>query len=148
MSTAINLAGPADDDRLLSLIGQYHEEIGLTYDDAHRAAVTAPLLEGSPLGTVWLIGPARAPLGYVMVSFGWSVSLGGMIGWIEEVFIRPSVRSRGIGTEVLHTITVSLGQAGVRAWQVRVDDNTRLAGFFARVGFGNTANTRVMTDLL
>lgn len=148
MSTAINLAGPADDDRLLSLIGQYHEEIGLTYDDAHRAAVTAPLLEGSPLGAVWLIGPARAPLGYVMVSFGWSVSLGGMIGWIEEVFIRPSVRSRGIGTEVLHTITVSLGQAGVRAWQVRVDDNTRLAGFFARVGFGNTANTRVMTDLL
>lgn len=148
MSTAINLAGPADDDRLLSLMGRYHEEIGLTYDDAYRAAVTAPLLEGSPLGAVWLIGPARAPLGYVIVSFRWSVSLGGMIGWVEEVFIRPSVRSRGIGTEVLHTITVSLGQAGVRALQVRVDDNTRLAGFCARVGFGNTANTRVMTDLL
>lgn len=148
MSTAINLAGPADDDRLLSLMGRYHEEIGLTYDDAYRAAVTAPLLEGSPLGAVWLIGPARAPLGYVIVSFGWSVSLGGMIGWVEEVFIRPSVRSRGIGTEVLYTITVSLGQAGVRALQVRVDDNSRLAGFCARVGFGNTANTRVMTDLL
>ena len=148
MSTAINLAGPADDNRLLSLMGRYHEEIGLPYDDAHRAAVTAPLLEGSPLGAVWLIGPARAPLGYVMVSFGWSVSLGGMIGWVEEVFIRPSVRSRGIGTEVLRTIAVSLGQAGLRALQVRVDDNTRLAGFCARVGFGNTANTRVMTDLL
>jgi GNAT superfamily N-acetyltransferase len=148
MTTAINLAGPADDDRLMSLMGRYHEECGLTYDDAHRAAVAAPLLEGSPLGAVWLIGPARAPLGYVMVSFGWSVPLGGMIGWVEEVFIRPSVRSRGIGTEVLHAVAVSLGQAGLRALQVRVDDNARLAKFCGRVGFGDTVDTRIMTDVL
>jgi GNAT superfamily N-acetyltransferase len=148
MTTAINLAGPADDDCLMSLMGRYHEECGLPYDNAHRAAVAAPLLEGSPLGAVWLIGPARAPLGYVMVSFGWSVPLGGMIGWVEEVFIRPSVRSRGIGTEVLHAVAVSLGQAGLRALQVRVDDNARLAKFCGRVGFGDTADTRIMTDVL
>ena len=148
MSTAINLAGPADDDRLLSLMGRYHEEVGLPYDDAHRAAVTAPLLEGSPLGAVWLIGPARAPLGYVMVSFGWSVPLGGMIGWVEEVFIRPSVRSRGIGTEVLHAVSMTLGQAGLRALHARVDDNARLAKFCAHVGFGSAADTRIMTDVL
>lgn len=148
MTTAINLAGPADDKRLLSLMGRYHEEAGLAYDDEHRTIVAAPLLEGSPLGAVWLIGPARAPLGYVMVSFGWSVPKAGMIGWVEEVFIRPSVRRRGIGTEVLHTVAVSLGQAGVKALQVQVGDNERLVRFASRVGFDAPNGTRIMTDNL
>lgn len=148
MTTAINLGGPSDDERLLSLMARYHEERGLPYDDDHRAAVAAPLLEGSPLGAVWLIGPQRAPLGYVLVTFGWSVRLGGMVGWIDEVFIRPSVRSRGIGTEVLHTVAVSLGQAGLRALQVRVDDDARLAKFCTKVGFDSTDDQRIMTDLL
>jgi len=146
MTTAINLGGPADDERLLSLMARYHEERGLDYDDAHRAKVAAPLLEGSPLGAVWLIGPQRAPLGYVLVTFGWSVRLGGMIGWVEEVFIRPSVRSRGIGTEVLHAIAVTLGPAGIEALQVRVDGDERLARFCKRVGFGRTEDHRIMTD--
>lgn len=148
MTTAINLGGLADNERLLSLMGRYHEERGLDYDDVHRAKVAAPLLEGSPLGAVWLIGPQRAPLGYVLVTFGWSVRLGGMIGWVEEVFIRPSVRSRGIGTEVLHAVAVSLGQAGIRALQVRVDDDARLANFCKRVGFDQSSDQRIMTDVL
>lgn len=148
MSTAINLGGPEDDERLLSLMARYHEERGLDYDDNHRAKVAAPLLDGSPLGAVWLIGPQRAPLGYVLVTFGWSVRLGGMIGWVEEVFIRPSVRSRGIGTEVLHAIAVSLGPAGIEALQVRVDGDERLARFCKRVGFATTEDQRIMTDNL
>lgn len=148
MTTAINLGGPADDERLLSLMGRFHEERGLDYDDVHRAKVAAPLLEGSPLGAVWLIGPQRAPLGYVLVTFGWSVHLGGLIGWVEEVFIRPSVRNRGIGTEVLHAVAVSLGQAGIRALQVRVDDHARLASFCKRVGFDQLSDQRIMTDVL
>ncbi|MEN9010797.1 MAG: GNAT family N-acetyltransferase [Yoonia sp.] len=148
MTAAIHLAGPTDDDRLLSLMGRYHEEAGLPYDNDHRAAVAAPLLEGSPLGAVWLIGPARAPLGYVLVSFGWSVPLGGMTGWLEEVFIRPSVRNRGIGTEVVKAVSKSLGQAGLRALQVRLGDDERLVKFCGRVGFSDSSDQRIMTDTL
>lgn len=146
MTTAINLGGPEDGEKLLSLMARYHEERGLDYDDKHRAKVSVPLLNGSPLGAVWLIGPQRAPLGYVLVTFGWSVRYGGMIGWVEEVFIRPSVRSRGIGTEVLHAIAVSLGPAGIEALQVRVDGDERLARFCKRVGFAATEDQRIMTD--
>ena len=92
MTTAINLAGPDDLDRALALMARFHEEAGLGYDDAHRQAVMEPLLAGSPLGGVWLIGPQRAPLGYVMVSFGWSVAQGGMVGWLEELFFHNRQR--------------------------------------------------------
>lgn len=149
MTTAIHLAGPDDGARVQALMQRNHEERGLPHDDAHRENVVAPLLEGSPLGAVWLIGPARAPLGYVLISFGWSADLGGMIGWVEDIFIRQSVRKRGIGTEVLHAIAVTLGRADLRALHVRIpDDDDTLAKFCAKAGFRSDETLRVMTDRL
>lgn len=136
MSTAIALATEADTGRVLSLMQRYHEEAGLPHDDAHRLAAVAPILGGNPLAAIWLIGPARAPLGYVFVSFGWSVAHGGMVGWLEEAFIRPSVRSRGIGTEIVHIVALSLSKAGMKAMHARLPDSAeRASGFCKRCGF-------------
>ncbi|SEM43483.1 Protein N-acetyltransferase, RimJ/RimL family [Loktanella fryxellensis] len=150
MSTAIALATPADADRLMDLMARYHAEAGLTHDDAHRAAVLGPLLDGSPLGAVWLIGPKSSPLGYVMVTFGWSISQGGLVGWLEECFIRASVRGRGIGTEVLHAVAVNLARADMRAMHVILPAaNPDAAGrFCARAGFRAVPGARLMTDPL
>ncbi|SEW04887.1 Acetyltransferase (GNAT) family protein [Cognatiyoonia koreensis] len=146
MTTAINLATEDDADRVLSLMARYHSEAGFDYDDDHRSAVIAPLLTGSPLGAVWLIGPARAPLGYVMVTFGWSVAHGGMVGWLEEVFIRASVRNRGIGTEVLHAVVVNLRQAGLKAMHVQLAPDAPAKGFCKRCGFAPVDGFVQMTD--
>ncbi len=149
MTTAISLAGPDDLDRVVSLMERFHEERGQPFDDTHRRKAAGPLLDGSPLGAIWLIGPTRAPLGYVLVSFGWSVNRAGMEGWVNEVFIRPNVRRRGIGTEVLHAVTVALSQNGLRALHVRVDrDDANAQRFCDRVGFEARPNLLVMTDTL
>ena len=149
MTTALTLAGPADAPRVIDLMGRYHEEAALPYDDAHRASVVDPLAAGSPLGAVWLIGPQRAPLGYVMVTFGWSVPLGGMIGWLAEVYIRPSVRTRGIGTEVVHAVAVSLREAGMRALHAHSGASDDPAARFCRkVGFSGAETVLLLTDRL
>lgn len=148
MTTAITLANAEHAAQVLGLMARYHEEAGLPFDDSHRADVAAPLLDGSPLGAVWLIGPGRAPLGYVMVSFGWSMAHGGMVGWLEEVFIRDSVRSRGIGTEVLHAVVVNLRQAGLKAMHVQLPPAARAAGFCKRVGFAPVDGFIQMTERL
>ncbi|NCO86870.1 MAG: GNAT family N-acetyltransferase [Rhodobacterales bacterium] len=149
MSTAIHLARPDDIEALVALMARGHAERALTFDDAHRRKAVRPLLDGSPHGAVWLIGPQRAPLGYVVVAFGWSVALAGLEGWIEDVFVRPSVRRRGIGTEVLHAVAVSLAQGGVRALNVRLSDADAAAmAFCSKVGFAARPGDRVMTDML
>ena len=116
MTAALTLACANDAEKLLDLMGRYHAEAELTYDDDHRALAVVPLLGDSPLGAVWLVGPARAPLGYVTMTFGWSIDKGGMTATLAEAFIRPSVRSRGIGTEALHAIMVQLSKAGIKAF--------------------------------
>ena len=149
MTTAIHLASAGDADLLLALMERFHTERALPHDAAHRRRAVLPLLQGSPHGAVWLIGPRRAPLGYAILSFGWSVNLAGIEGIVQEVFVRPSVRGRGIGTEVLHSIAVNLTQSGIRALHVRLDrDDATAARFCARVGFAPRPETVVMTDVL
>ena len=128
---------------------RYHSETALPHDDTHRRRAIAPLLSGSPHGAVWLIGPQRAPLGYVLISFGWSVALAGLEGFVNEIFVRSSVRGRGIGTEVLHAIAVSLSQTGLKALHVRLDHaDATSARFCARVGFAPRPDIVLMTDVL
>ena len=149
MSTAITLAAAPDADRVVTLMARYHEEAALPYDDPHRANVAGPLLDGSPLGAIWLIGPKSSPLGYVMVSFGWSMQHGGMIGWLAECYIRPSVRGRGIGTEVLHAVAVNLGRAGIQAMHVILPQaDAATARFCAKAGFQAVPGMALMTDPL
>ncbi len=149
MTTAIHLAAMADLDNLLPLMERFHTDCSMPHDDAHRRRAVTPLLAGSPHGAVWLIGPQRAPLGYVLIGFGWSVALAGREGVVDEVYIRPSVRGRGIGTEVLHAIAVRLTGAGVKALHVQLDRTDQAAArFCARVGFAPRPETVLMTDVL
>ncbi|MBY6165726.1 GNAT family N-acetyltransferase [Pseudooceanicola nitratireducens] len=123
--TALHLAGPEDLPRLLPLVAAFHEEFGLPLDDDHRVQALAPLLDGSPYGAVWLMGPSRAPIGYIILTFGWSVEFGGMDGFVDELYVRPAVRRRGIATEVLEQLPKTLVETGLRALhlEVREDDD-------------------------
>lgn len=121
MTTAIHLASPDDAPRVLPLITAFHEEYGLDRTDAEREAALMPLLQGSPLGAVWLLGLAKAPTGYVIITFGWSMELGGMDAFVDELYIRPKVRKRGIASEALMTIASSLSDVGVKALHLEVD---------------------------
>ena len=94
MSAALTLASLGHRDRLLPLVAAFHAEAGIETSEVQRADGITPLLEGSPHGAAYLIGPARAPIGYIVVSFGWSLEFGGMDGFIDELFIRPGVRER------------------------------------------------------
>lgn len=119
--TKLTLAGTDDLDRVLRLVTDFHAETGIAQDEPTRRAALLPLLEGSPHGCVYLAGPARAPIGYVVVSFGWSLEFGGMDGVIDELYIRPGVRGRGIGSEILATLPKALGAAGLTALHIETD---------------------------
>ncbi|MEM8773378.1 MAG: GNAT family N-acetyltransferase [Pseudomonadota bacterium] len=119
--TRLTLATPDDLDRLLPLVEAFHSEMKLEQDDETRRAALVPLLEGSPHGCVYLAGPSRAPVGYVAVCFGWSIEFGGLDGFVDELYIRPGVRGRGIGTEILTNLPRTLADAGLRVLHLEVD---------------------------
>ena len=134
--TALSLAGPDDLDRLMRLVADFHVEQEIALSDEARRAALVPLLEGSPHGVIYLMGPARAPIGYVAVSFGWSIQFGGMDGVVDEIYIRPGVRGRGIGSEVLLALPNALAKAGLKALHLEVArDNPRARKLYGKLGF-------------
>ncbi len=136
MSASLRLARPEDLDRLMSLVTAFHQEAGIVQDSDKRRDALAPLLEGIPHGCVYLIGPGRAPLGYAILTFGWSVEFGGMDGFVDEIYIRPAVRNRGIASEVLHDLPKALAEAGLTALHLEVDRGNEAAQkLYLRSGF-------------
>ncbi|MEL0435817.1 GNAT family N-acetyltransferase [Phycobacter sp. K97] len=149
MSAALHLAKPEHLGTLLPLVAAFHAEEGIERTDAAREAAIAPLLEGIPYGAVYIIGPTRAPIGYIVVTFSWSVEFGGMDGFVDEIYIRPAVRGRGIATEVLTELPKTLAEAGIKAIQLEVDrENEPAQRLYARARFKPRLNYVLMSKEL
>lgn len=136
MTTALHLARPDDLDRVATLVAAFHAETGIEMSDAARRTGIAPLLEGIPHGALYLIGPGRAPIGYVVVTFGWSIEFGGLDAILDEIYVRPAVRRRGIASDVLGALPAALAGAGVKGLHLEVDrDDDDARRLYARAGF-------------
>ena len=145
----LHLANTEDLERLAPLVASFHGELGYDTDAAHHEAAVLPLLEGSPHGAIWLVGPRRAPVGYVVISFGWSVEYGGLDGVVDEIFVRPPVRGRGMGFEALNGIAKALGASGVRALHLEVArDDESAQRFYSRARFHPRDRTMFMSRVL
>ena len=136
MTQVLHLAMADDLDKLERMVAAYHAFEGIDSDSDTRRTALQPLLEGSPHGAVWLIGPKMAPVGYIAVSFGWSIELGGLDGVIDEFWIREAVRGRGMGSEALLALQKTLRSAGVSALSLEVAHSNETAQrLYSRVGF-------------
>jgi len=146
VSADLTLGKPEHLEKLFSLVTSYHAEVGITLSDEARLAGLTPLLEAIPHGVAYLIGPPRSPIGYTVVTFGWSLELGGMDATINEFYVRSGVRGRGVATETLQKLSKALGDARLVALHLQLnnidDTNRRL---FTRVGFTVRENHHVMT---
>lgn len=136
MSAALTLATPDHLNGLLALVASYHAEAGIKSTDETRRKGIVPLLDGIPYGCAYLIGPPRAPIGYIVITFGWSVEFGGLDGIVDELYIRPGVRGRGIASEALTALPRALAGAGLRAIHLEVDKtNAAAIKLYRRAGF-------------
>ena len=146
MSAALTLATLEHLDKLDALVAAFHAEAGISIDDDARRAGLKPMLEGIPHGAAYLIGPSRAPIGYLVVTFGWSLEFGGLDGFLDEIYVRPGVRGRGIASEVLQALPRALAGAGLKALHLEVaKDAERTQALYKRAGFRPRDGYMLMT---
>lgn len=99
--TTYRTATRSDLESLLKLVQEFHQLEQLAFDpDLDRTALEQ-LLSDPALGQIWLIQQSNTILGYVIVTFGYSVEFRGREASIEELYLRPDYRKLGIGTQTL-----------------------------------------------
>lgn len=149
MSTALHLAKTTDLTVLLPLVEAFHASHDISMPDAQRQEALLPLLDGVPHGAIYLIGPARAPVGYVVITFGWSIEFGGLDAFIDELYIRPAVRGRGMASDALIALPNALAEAGVKAVHLELDqDNETAQRLYTRAGFAIRDRYKLMSRRL
>ena len=148
MSVTLRIATPEDSDRVLRMIEAAREEVGQTLDTAQMAETLAPLLDGMPLGVVYLVGPPRSPVGYLVLSFGYCLAAGGITAELGEFYIRAAVRRRGMGGETLAALLRALATYEVRRLYVDPPEgHDQIRRICARLRFSEGAGGRLSRKL-
>ena len=131
--TAIRLVTFDDLPHLTPLVAAFHQEEGIVSDPKQRDRALIPLLEGSPHGAVYMIGPRNSPMGYVVFSFIWSVEFGGLEAMVDEVYLRHNVRGKGIGKSILKRLFRTMAAHGVHSLSLEVHTKTPKQSSFTRL---------------
>jgi GNAT superfamily N-acetyltransferase len=124
----------AEDAALAQLAEDADAALAQRAEDADAAL--AQLAEDAALGRVWLILADGEPVGYVAVTFGFSLEYGGRDAFVDELFVRPAQRGRGLGGRTLEAIEPRCAELGVRALHLVVERrNPRALSLYRRHGF-------------
>ena len=129
-------AGPADVDLLIPLVRAFYAHERMEFDDVVARRALTELLGDERLGRVHLIRAGAEPVGYLVLTFGFSLEFGGRDAFVDEIFVRDEWRGHGAGRRALELAAAVCRDAGVRALHLEVDHaNPRAQALYRAAGF-------------
>jgi diamine N-acetyltransferase len=132
----IRTAAIEDAPLLLGLMREFYAFEHLTFDETRARAALVRLLDDASLGRVFLVEEDGGPAGYVVLAFGYSLEFHGRDAFVDELFLRPAFRGRGLGREFLRFVEEQCRQFGVTALHLEVERKNKAAQeFYRRLGF-------------
>ncbi|MGO4723419.1 MULTISPECIES: GNAT family N-acetyltransferase [unclassified Inquilinus] len=141
MTLALRPLVPADHDRLLAMAVAFHDEDNHPLSPGGGRAI-AEIAAGTRFATGWMIEAGGDPIGYLVVTWSWSIEFGGRDAFIDDLYIEPAHRGRGHGGAVLEILAELLRAEAVHAVHLEVEaGNPGAARLYRRHGFAGTDRT-------
>lgn len=116
----IRLAGNHDVALVHALMREFYAKSGYFLDDEAASRALTELIGNPGVGRVWLISHLGHVVGYIAVTFGFSLEFYGRDAFIDDLFIQPRFRGVGLGTRVLDTVELECRALGIRALHLEV----------------------------
>jgi GNAT superfamily N-acetyltransferase len=147
-------ATPADEDVVFSLMRAFYagEHIVLR-DDAARTALRE-MLRDPRLGRVFLLrnptlaASENAPGGYIVVAFWHNFEFGGRVVVLDELYLDPALRGRGLGRMSIGFVREWAKTNGAVAVRLEVNHhNKRAREIYLKAGFRDDRRD-IMTVML
>ena len=146
MTPEFRPAAPADARAILELMaGLYAEDGDVALDRDAALAALGELLAAPSLGRAWVAVAEGAPVAYLVVTWGFSLGHHGRDAFVDEVYVAPPYRGRGLGRRALELAEAACRERGVRALHLEVERaNARAERLYRRHGFTG-GDRRLMT---
>jgi ribosomal protein S18 acetylase RimI-like enzyme len=136
MGISVRIAVQEDLGTLVQLMEEFYAESQYQLD-RHWAEGAFGVLIGQPeLGCVFLLLDDLVPAGYAVLTLHFSMESGGLDAFVDDLFVRPQHRRRGLGDAAMRAFFYECQRRGVLAAHVVVGANNRPAqALYARYGF-------------
>ena len=148
MSLTIRPATQADVQALAALMVDFYAEADFTLPAAAPTRAFESLLGAPQLGAVWLAEEDGRTVGHVVLTVAYSMEFGGLRGFIDDLYVRPTARGRGTGAALLSAARDGAVARGVRAMCVETglaDHPAR--GLYARAGYVDSEHAFLVQPL-
>jgi len=144
----IRTATPADLDAVVGLLAAQLAEHGIgTPRQAIARAAHGSVEDAGGRGRILVAegaaGAATAVLGVAVLSYQWTLEHGGRSAWLEELYVVPARRGRGIGRALLLAALEAAARDGAGAVDLEVAvGHERVETLYRREGFAPLPRTR------
>jgi ribosomal protein S18 acetylase RimI-like enzyme len=144
----IRLATLTDLDALVRLMREFYTDAGFPLSEDLAARTFETLLDDSRLGQVWVIESDGHPAGFVVLTVSFSMEFGGLRGFVDDFYVSPQYRNRGLGHAALEEVKRACIRRGVRALLVETGpDNQAALTAYRSVGFADSGRTLLILPL-
>ena len=142
------LATLSDVDVLVRLMRDFYAESNIVLHEGPAGRTFSALLEDPRFGQVWLMQVDDVPAGFVVLTVSFSMEYSGLRGFVDDFYVAPAYRKRGLGHAALEEVTRACRQVGVRALLVEVGpDNEAALSAYRSAGFADTGHALLSLPL-
>lgn len=144
----LELAGPADQDAVFELLLQQYADHSIRVSRDLLVRAVAAVLADQNLGFIVVARDGPRVVGMAYVAFIWSLEHCGRSAWLEELFVIPEQRGRGIGEALVRAVVDRVTQSGCPAIDLEVDyGHSRAEHLYRREGFTPLRRARWVREL-
>ena len=141
----VRVATLTDVDALVALMQQFYAEAHFTLSEQAASRAFEALLDDSRLGQVWMIEADGHAAGFVVLTVGFSMEYGGLRGFVDDFYVSPQHRRRGLGHAALEEVKRACIRRGVRALVVETGpEHDAAMNAYRSVGFEDSGR-RLLT---
>jgi diamine N-acetyltransferase len=134
----IREARPEDEADLLAMMRNLAEQEpgAVKFSEAGARAAFRQFLSLPAFGGVWLLCDGNKPVGYMVLTLGFSFEFRGYDAFIDELYITPEYRRKGFGRQAVEFLEEQARKRGVNALHLEVDPgNDPALELYRRSGF-------------
>lgn len=136
MPPKFRLATDQDAEIILAMMREYYAYDGHAFDEDRARSALLTFLRESSFGRAWLICDETVPVGYVVLTLGYSLEYLGRDAFLDEFYLRESHRARGWGRLTLDFVEEQARASGVRSIHLEVvRPNSHAKEFYRRNGY-------------
>ena len=139
-----SLANTIDIDLLMGFMQEFYAIDQYAFNEQVAREGLKTLIEDSFLGRLWVISRGREAIGYIAVTFGYSLEFHGRDATIDELFLAVPHRNQGVGRQALQF--EECRRLGIHALHLEVE-HTNEAGLalYRKMGFEPHEQRYLMT---